>query len=303
MVPGICAKVWTGTKNKITETASAPAAMAFIIGGNMGKIRKKTITAGPLVYEAVYPLPNPRDSRAVRQGKKKLTSDAQARMNLKYQWQKLELLLAANFKVGDQVLTLTFDDEHLPESRAATMNHVKVFLKKLRERRKATGTATKYIYVVEHNHSRDDPTFTPVEQAQQGRYHVHMIINSMGGDLADFLACWPNGLIESHGFELTREKTYESLARYLCKELPDYVGARKFIPSRGLKHPETDCQIVDSSTVLQPPKGATVYDNTGVVRTEYGKYQFVKYIWPKLVETAPKVRRRKHQRRHPGSRK
>lgn len=269
----------------------------------MGKMRKKTIVAGPLVYEAVYPLPNPRDSRAVRQGKKNMTSDAQQRLNTKLQWRKLELLLAANFKVGDHVLTLTFDDAHLPGSRAEVMAKVKLFLKELRLRRKAAGQPTRYIYVVEHKHSREDPTITPVEQAQQGRYHVHMVINSTGCDLVDFLDAWPYGLLETHGFELDRERTYESLARYMCKELPDYVGARKFIPSRGLVHPEPECEIVDSSTVLEPPKGATCYDNTGVIRTEYGHFQFVKYLWPKLVQQAPKPKRRKGRRQQVGKRK
>ena len=269
----------------------------------MGKLRKKTIVAGPLVYEAIYPLPNPRDSRAVRQGKKNLTSNAQQRMNLKYQWQKLELLMAANFRVGDIVLTLTFDDAHLPGSRAETMTRVKQFLKRLRDLRKQFGIPTKYIYVVEHNHCREDPCFTPVELAQQGRYHVHMILNSTGSDYGDIEKCWGLGLLEMHPFELNRERTYESLSRYFCKELPDYVGARKFIPSRGLVHPEPDCQIVDSSETLTPPKGATVYDNTGTVRTEYGKYQFVKYLWPLLVEKAPRPRKKKGRRVRSGKRK
>ena len=266
----------------------------------MGKQRKKIIVAGPLVYEAIYPLPNPRDSRAVRQGKKNLTSAAQQRMNLKYQWQKLELLTAANFRVGDIVLTLTFDDAHLPDSRAETMKCVREFFKKLRARRNPLGKATKYIYVVEHNHSREDPTFTPVELAQQGRYHVHMILNATGADDDDIRACWDGGLIEWHPFELNRDRTYESLARYFCKEIPDYVGARKFIPSRGLIQPETDCQIVDSSETLNPPRGATVYDNTGVVQTDYGKYQFVKYLWTKLVEKAPRRRKKKSRRLRSG---
>lgn len=265
----------------------------------MGKVRKKTIVAGPLVYESIYPLPNPRDSRAVRKGKKELTSSAQQRMNLKYQWQKLELLLAANFRKGDIVLTLTFDDAHLPESRAETMTRVKQFLKKLRELRRPWGAPTKYIYVVEHNHCREDPCFTPVELAQQGRYHIHMVLNSTGSDYGDIKESWGLGLIEMHPLELTRERTYESLARYLCKELPDYVGARKFIPSRGLVHPEPDCQIVDSSETLVPPKGATVYDNTGTVSTVYGRYQFVKYLWPKLVETAPRPKKKKGRRKRP----
>lgn len=211
--------------------------------------------------------------------------------------------MAANFRVGDIVLTLTFDDAHLPGSRAETMATVKIFLKKLRQRRKPFCSQTKYIYVVEHNHSREDPAFTPVENAQQGRYHVHMILNSTGSDYGDIMECWDYGLIEMHPFDLTRDRTYESLARYYCKENSDYVGARKFIPSRGLIHPEPDCQIVDSDISLEPPKGATVYDNTGIVRTEYGKYQYVKYLWPKLIESAPKPRKKKGRRIHSGKRK
>lgn len=269
----------------------------------MGKLRKKTITAGPLVYEAIYPLPSPRDPSAVRRGKKKITSDAQQRMNLKYQWQKLELLIAGNFRVNDLVVTLTFDDAHLPGSRSETMARMKAFLKSLRAHRKPWGSETKYIYVIEHNHSRDDPWMTDVERAQQGRYHVHMILNSTGADYGDILESWGNGLVEMHPFELTRDRTCETLARYFCKEIPDYVGARKFIPSRGLTRPDIDCQIVDSSTTLNPPKGSTVYDNTGTVRTEYGKYQVVKYLWPKLVQQAPKAKRRKGRRQHSGKRK
>ncbi|MGM9601409.1 MAG: hypothetical protein ACI3W5_07480 [Faecousia sp.] len=268
----------------------------------MGKLRKKTIVAGPLVYETIYPLPNPKDSRAVRNGKKNLTSSAQQRMNFKYQWQKLEILMAANFRVGDIVLTLTFDNSNLPDSRAQTMNRVKQFLKKLRELRKPFGHETKYIYVVEHKHCREDPCFTPVEQAQQGRYHVHMILNATGQDFDNIKKCWSFGLTEMHLFELNRDRTYESLAKYFCKELPDYVGARKFIPSRGLIRPEPDCQIVDSSETLEPPKGATVYDDPGKVRTVYGCYQFIKYLWPKLVEKAPRKRKNKHRRIRSGKR-
>ena len=68
---------------------------------------KKVIVAGPLVVEVIYPAPNPRDSVGVRQGKKALSSEAQRRMNLKYAWQKLELLIAANFGVKDLWITFT----------------------------------------------------------------------------------------------------------------------------------------------------------------------------------------------------
>lgn len=79
---------------------------------------KKIIVAGPLVVECVYPAPNPRDSAGVRAGKKALSSAAQQQMNLKYAYQKLELLIAANFGVRDLYVTLTYDDAHLPRNRA-----------------------------------------------------------------------------------------------------------------------------------------------------------------------------------------
>ena len=270
----------------------------------MGKFRKKTVTAGPLVYESIYPLPNPRDSAAVRQGKKNLTKSAQERMNLKYQWQKLECLLASNFRVNDLVVTLTFTDANLPHSREEVKNRVKQFFKQLRKiRAQWSSVETKYIYVIEHNHYREDPTFTPGELAQQGRYHVHMILNATGSDYGDILDAWPCGLTEVHPFEINHDRTYETLARYFCKEIPDYLGQRKFIPSQGLKRPETDYTTVDSKTVLIAPKDSTVYDNTGRVQTEYGAYQYIKYVWPKLIDRAPTSRKKKRRRMQSGKRK
>ena len=58
---------------------------------------KRTITAGPLVMEAVYSVSSVRDGTRVRQGKSALSSRAKQRMNFIYAWQKLKLLIAANF--------------------------------------------------------------------------------------------------------------------------------------------------------------------------------------------------------------
>lgn len=88
---------------------------------------KRIIVAGPLVVEAVYPAPHPRDGRAVRQGKKYLSSQAQQMMNLKYAYQKLELLIAANFGERDLYATLTYDNEHLPGNRQEALKKIKAF--------------------------------------------------------------------------------------------------------------------------------------------------------------------------------
>lgn len=70
---------------------------------------KKMIVAGSLVVEAVYPAVPSRGTDKVRGAKRKLSSEAQRRMNLVYSKQKLKLILAANFNAGDVVCTLTYD--------------------------------------------------------------------------------------------------------------------------------------------------------------------------------------------------
>lgn len=263
----------------------------------MGKQKHKMIVAGPLVYEAIYPMPLPRDPSAVRRGKQELTKPAQERLNLKNQWQKLECLMAANFRRGDLVLTLTFTDEWLPESRTEAIRRFKMFVSLLRERRAPFMKPTYYLYNVEHRHYKEKPVYTPIEKAKQGRWHFHVLLNSTGADYEDIKACWQYGLFDVKPFRVDRERNYETLARYWTKEAVDKNGQRRYSGSRGLKRPEIDTQIIDSRKALEPPKGSEVYGNTGEVSTLYGKYQVVKYVYPRLIEDAPKVRKRKKKHR------
>ena len=166
---------------------------------------KKIIVAGPLVVETVYPAPNPRDSLGVRQGKKRLSSEAQQRMNLKYAYQKLELEIAANFGVKDLYATFTYDDAHLPGSRKEANARMQAFWKRLRAARKAQGQELRYIYVTEHKHG-------------DGRWHHHVLLNATGDDYDLIRKLWGQGGIEFIQIRIDRDKNFETLARYLCKE-------------------------------------------------------------------------------------
>ncbi len=77
---------------------------------------KKIIVAGLLVKELIYPMVTRYDSPRTRAGKRHVSSEAQQRMNAIYSWQKLELMLAANYLPGDLVIVLTYDDAHLPKA-------------------------------------------------------------------------------------------------------------------------------------------------------------------------------------------
>ena len=88
---------------------------------------KKIVVAGPLVMESVYPAVSGRETQTSRGAKRRLSSEAQARMNFKNSRQKLELMLAANFLPGDLVVALTYDDAHLPATRKDAEAKVKAF--------------------------------------------------------------------------------------------------------------------------------------------------------------------------------
>lgn len=102
---------------------------------------KKVIYAGPLVIEAVYPIPGPKDSTAARARKKKLSSEAQRRCNDRQTEICCECLLACNVQKGDLFCTLTYRDEDLPVDRAKATRHLQRYLRKLRTKRRGQGTA------------------------------------------------------------------------------------------------------------------------------------------------------------------
>lgn len=244
---------------------------------------KKIVVAGPLVIETVYPAPNPRDSAGVRAGKKALSSAAQQRMNWKYAWQKLELEIAANFTVGDLWVTFTYDNEHLPGTRKEANGRMQAFWKKLRAARKGRGQELRYIYATEHKHG-------------DGRWHHHLLINSTGDDYALIRELWGQGNIEFKSLRVDREKNFETLARYLCKEQRDKVGQRLWSGSRNLRKPEKECFRVPNDTPLMPPETAELLDDSGDVRTAYGHFRYIKYLaggWPGTVQVRAKRKRRR----------
>lgn len=249
---------------------------------------KKIIVAGPLVIECVYPAPNPRDSAGVRTGKREMSSEAQRRMNLKYAYQKLELLIAANFGVRDLYVTLTYDDAHLPRNRAEARKIMQAFWKRMRKARKEKGQELYYIYVTEHKHG-------------EGRWHHHALINATGEDYSLIRQLWGQGGVEFKQLRIDRDKNFETLAQYLCKEQRDKVGLRLWSGSRNLRKPERECFRVPNDTPLSVPENAPLtFEDTGDVTTAYGHYRYIKYLaagWETTIGPRPKAKRRRRRKR------
>lgn len=111
--------------------------------------RRKAIRAGRLVKVALYSCPHPKDGEQSRAAKSKCSTMARQAMNLKKAWEKLEMLLAANFNFGDIHIVLTYNDEHLPSCRDDAVGLVKKFIVLLRKARKLKKQELKYVYVTD----------------------------------------------------------------------------------------------------------------------------------------------------------
>lgn len=240
---------------------------------------KKIIVAGPLVREVIYSRAGSREDAVVRQAKRKASTEAQQRANARYSWEKLELMLAANYVPGDLVVTLTFDDDHLPPDRKTAAARCKKFRRELAEIRKAAGEELRMIWNIEN-------------KLGDGRYHLHAVINATGTvDFADVLRCWPYGSnVEIQRLQVNKQKNYESLARYMTKEARERSGLRSWSYTRNCRHPETETFPVPDDTRVEIPEGATVIQEE-TKRTEYAEFQYVKYL-----ATAPVVLRRMRPR-------
>ena len=245
--------------------------------------RRKIIIAGPLRFETITPVVVRSDGPLARQAKKRLTSQAQARVNQRNCCLKLEMLLACNFRRGDLFVTLTYDDAHLPTCRKAAMYEAKRFVDRLRAIRKKTGRQLVTVWVTEHKHG-------------EGRWHHHLVLNATTGqDYEDILKAWGDrgSVKEFIKLEFTKEKTYAALARYLTKEARDKVGDKAWSCTRNVQRPTVESYRVDDEETLQVPRGAWLLEQEDH-RTVYGVYQYVKYLLP--GDLPPAVRRKRRRR-------
>lgn len=242
--------------------------------------RKSIRTAGRLVSGVIYSVAHPKDNEMQRSEKTSVSSSAREKINLRYSWQKLELVLAANFSYLDLHVILTYDDAHLPERRTDAVKNLKKFIRQLRtERKEKTGEALLYVYVTEGNHGSK-------------RYHHHMVLNATGKDFQQIADLWQYGHVD---YEKIGDVGYTKLAHYLTKEPRDgiwaEVGERTWTPSLGLLHPIPDTGWVPDNYTLAAPPGAIILLSESK-QNEFGEYTYIKYLLPEVRPDWPKRHRR-----------
>ena len=216
----------------------------------MAKERRKIIRAGTLWMAVQYTAIRTQNQTARREARAQISSPARESLNAKTSWQKLMLVLAANFCSTDLHVSVGYRDENLPLTREAADRRLDYFIRNLRAHRRAQGQELVYARVTEGYHSG-------------GRLHHHLIINSTGNDFDIIRELWKRDG-EDVDFEPFGSDGPERWAKYLTKEPRikgrRYVGDRTWRTSRNVKKPVTSYEYVTAETPLQPPTGAHVLD-------------------------------------------
>ena len=254
----------------------------------------KQIYAGALRVQALYNRCAPGDTPKQRAEKRKASSEAQRRMNQIYSYQQLELRLAANFPTPGSglVVTLTFDDDHMPADRTEALRRFKYFRQKLAAARAAAGLPELVAF------------WSPeVLTSATGRWHFHIVINSTGRDLDLIRSCWIYGSdVEAEKLRVDAERNHETLARYMTKELRECQeydakpGLHGWSCTRNAKKPEVETMTVPDDFELRPPDGSEVLSNVQIT-TEWSSYHVLKFrLTGAGFDPAPRAKRRRRSR-------
>lgn len=241
--------------------------------------RKKTITAGRVVWSYIYSMPKPSDKGRARAEKLKCSTKARQSMNHRRATRELEQRLDCNFTEHDFKVELTYCDEFLPKDVISANLLVKKFLNTVRASRKKRNQILKYIYVTEGKHKR---------------LHHHLVLSGSDIDgLLEFKSLWKYGIVEVNSLDSSRN--YADLAEYLTKESRDdkTLNTRRFVCSLNLNKPIIENRYAETNETIDVPIGAIILENE-TTRNEYGEFIYYKYIIPK--KTVKKKRKAENKK-------
>lgn len=236
----------------------------------MAKKKMKTVRAGRQVRQIIYPVQYATDPPRARAAKRKASTTAQATLNRRHSFEKAQDLIAENFDVGDLLLTLTYDDTHYPASRKTAEGRCKRCIGEIRKRWRAMRWGDPVIFwVTEEKHG-------------DGRLHHHLIVKAPRAKCFALLrSCWPWGSVtDIKKLQVDKEKNFESIARYLCKEAPE-LGKHQWHITRSASRPDVDIRWVSGDAMIRPPKGSLILATVSVHDYQFGAgYQYATYIVP-----------------------
>ena len=227
-----------------------------------------TMRAGRVIRQALY---SPRDPNPNRRRRAiSVSKEDKQRANLKTSYEKLLMLMCANFSPGDWWVTLTYDDEHLPATREEAQPCWRKFMRRYRKYRKKFNEPLQYVYC------------TQLTTRGGGiRLHHHLVLRwEDDSDEEKIRSLWEYGKI----VHIRKLKSFEEIldkAHYMCREpreLGVYVpGEQMWTASRGLVRPKPEYTTIDSDALdISVPVGCTELSEP-VQLPGYGGYKIIIY--------------------------
>lgn len=183
--------------------------------------RTKTIHSGKYLEVEMYPIFTGVKNRRTK--KIKASSLKQKNLNDKNSKKHFVRVAHCNFREGDLMITLSYDDEHRPDSEKQANKDIVNYLRRIDYFRKKNGMEElKYMAVIEYR------------EAQEGKnikIHHHLIMNSMDRDDAERI--WGKGYANT--IRMTEDENgLEGITRYIIK---DPKGRKRVKQSRNLQQP------------------------------------------------------------------
>lgn len=228
--------------------------------------------AGPLVKEcrSIRPRLSSHDTIYERTEKNKILRPPRDSSVCRTRADRLELRLAL-FGYEGSVYTLTFDQEHEPETFRDVRRFWRSFLYQLKKWKARTFD---YVYLIEGRHG-------------DCRYHIHLVLRDSDFSPAEVRHLWKFGQnVNDEPLLRHSRDSYRRTAKYFNKEATDGIvipiGGRTWVCSRSLvkQLPPTELWR-DESGYIPIPKDARS-QGTYHTANEFGAYRYAWYIKTQL---------------------
>ncbi len=186
--------------------------------------RERKYMCGEYLEVEVYPVYAQAKGRSK---KKKPTTEIQERLNRKHATGVLRRLFHTNFTDRDLFVTLTFDDDTLPETVEDGQRLVQNFLRRAKRKYTKLGLELKYIYILEYGEKHN-------------RLHAHLVING-GIGAEEITTLWGLGMVSADKLRFKESGGLSDLAAYFTKSEKsgaNRITYKRWVSSRNLEKPE-----------------------------------------------------------------
>lgn len=238
-------------------------------------------TAGPIGETYKFWVPGKKQARMTASAKAGIRKQAQNAQNAV---KTLARLLNENFRAGDYLLGLDYDEESYKrlESKDDTggegfdgvwnagRDELARGLRRVQYHAGKDGTDIKYAAVT----SDLDP-----ETGEVVRVHHHLVVNREAKEY--FEKHWGKGGVS--WTMLSAQPDYTSIAVYLLAQVRHVEDAKKYTTSRkNLVRPQPEDRIAKSAAMIRAPKGAVLLD---AGKNIPGQAQYIRYILPDQAQS------------------